>query len=221
LKHLKILIFIILLLLAPLVLMNLSDHSLIGEDGRGYVTRDIYAHYGDRDLKIAVVTGIHPRETVSIAPVQWASRVFALLPVEVVLYTIVVEDSPMDFSRGRANGEGLAATYILQDIKGSDCDLVIIAHAHKPGYGEGFYVATPQMDAASVEIARRLEGAGFNYYPVPSGTRYRSSSGRLFSRPLAAAGYPTLVYEVPEWSSSWEVFMKTLKLLMVSGEDLK
>ena len=58
-KHLKILIFIILLLLAPLVLMNLSDHSLIGEDGRGYVTRDIYAHYGDRDLKIAVVTGIH------------------------------------------------------------------------------------------------------------------------------------------------------------------
>jgi hypothetical protein len=212
----RILITVILLLVTPLVIMNISDHSTIGSDSRGYVTRDVYAHYGEQNIKVAVVTGIHPREGVSVAPVQWASRAFALLPVEVALYSINVEDSPMDYSRGRTNGEGLATTYILPDVTKSDYDLVIIAHAHAPGYGEGFYVATPQMDEPSVRIAESLRKEGFNYYPVSGKTRYRSSSARLFSRPLAAAGYPTLVYEVPEWSSPYEVFFMTLKLLSAS-----
>ncbi|MFB2622465.1 hypothetical protein [Methanothermobacter marburgensis] len=211
---------ILLLIVTPLVIMNLSDHSTIGSDSRGYVTKDVYAHYGKQNIKIAVVTGIHPREEVSVAPVQWASRAFALLPVEVALYSINVEDSPMDYSKGRANGEGLAATYILPDVMKSDYDLVIIAHAHAPGYGEGFYVATPQMDEPSVQIAESLRKEGFNYYPVSGKTRYRSSSARLFSRPLAAAGYPTLVYEVPEWSSAYEVFFMTLKLLRASSSVL-
>lgn len=211
---------IVAVLVTTVVVLNLSEHSTIGSDSRGYVTRDIYAHYGEQSVKIAIVTGIHPREEVSIVPVQWAGRVFALLPVEVIIYSINVEDSPQDYSRGRANGEGLAATYILPDIKRSDYDLVVIAHAHKPGYGEGFYVATPQMDRASVEIAERVKEDGFNYYPVSGKTKYRSSSGRLFSRPLAAAGYPTLVYEVPEWSSPPEVFFMTIKLLRSSSSLL-
>ncbi|QHN07381.1 hypothetical protein [Methanothermobacter sp. THM-2] len=200
--------------------MNLSDHSTIGSDSRGYVTKDVYAHYGKQDIKIAVVTGIHPREEVSVAPVQWASRAFTLLPVEVALYSINVEDNPMDYRKGRASGEGLATTYILPDVTKSDYDLVIIAHAHAPGYGEGFYVATPQMDEPSVRIAEDLREEGFNYYPVSGKTVYRSSSARLFSRPLAAAGYPTLVYEVPEWSSAYEVFFMTLKLLRATSSVL-
>ncbi|MDI6818824.1 MAG: hypothetical protein QMC87_05685 [Methanothermobacter thermautotrophicus] len=211
---------IVAVLVTTVVVLNLSEHSTIGSDSRGYVTRDIYAHYGEQSVKMAIVTGIHPREEVSIAPVQWAGRVFALLPVEVIIYSINVEDSSRDYSRGRANGEGLAATYILPDIKRSDYDLVVIAHAHKPGYGEGFYVATPQMDRTSVEIAERVKEDGFNYYPVSGRTKYRSSSGRLFSRPLAAAGYPTLVYEVPEWSSPLEVFFMTIKLLRSSSSLL-
>lgn len=211
---------IVAVLVTTIVVLNLSEHSTIGSDSRGYVTRDIYAHYGEQSVKIAIVTGIHPREEVSIAPVQWAGRVFALLPAEVIIYSINVEDSPQDYSRGRANGEGLAATYILPDIKRSDYDLVVIAHAHKPGYGEGFYVATPQMDRASVEIAEGVNEDGFNYYQVSGRAKYRSSSGRLFSRPLAAAGYPTLVYEVPEWSSPPEVFFMTIKLLRSSSSLL-
>ncbi|WP_432704072.1 hypothetical protein ACRERI_03915 [Methanothermobacter thermautotrophicus] len=149
---------IVAVLVTTVVVLNLSEHSTIGSDSRGYVTRDIYAHYGEQSVKIAIVTGIHPREEVSIAPVQWAGRVFALLPVEVIIYSINVEDSPQDYSRGRANGEGLAATYILPDIKRSDYDLVVIAHAHKPGYGEGFYVATPRWTGHPWRSLKGLRG---------------------------------------------------------------
>ncbi len=209
-------ILIIAIILIPLVLLNLSTHSQIGSDDRGYVSKDVYAHYGDSKIKIALVTGIHARESIAIAPEQWAARVFALLtPVEIINYNIVVEKNPQDYSQGRKNGEGLAATFILPDVKKSDYDLVIISHAHQTGYGEGYYVATPQMDNPSVTIAQYIKSSGlnFNYYPAAKNAKYKSSSAVLFSKPLALAGYPTLVYEIPENVTSFESFFMTYKLL--------
>ena len=47
----------------------------------------------------------------------------------------------------------------------SDPDLVIIGHDHEPGYGEGYYIATPTMDNASVDLAEEVTGdIGFNLF---------------------------------------------------------
>lgn len=216
-------ILLIAIIVVPIIILNLSDHTEIGSDDRGYVTKDVYSHYGSSNVKIALVTGIHPREVISIAPEQWAARFFALLtPVEIINYNIVVEKNPLDYSLGRNNGEGLASEYILPDVKKSDHNLVIIAHAHQPGYGSGYYVATPQMDIASVKIAQMIKGSGssFNYYPAAKNAKYKSSSAVLFSKPLAIAGYPTLVYEIPENVSSYESFYMTYKLLEISYNSL-
>jgi hypothetical protein len=83
-------------------------------------------------------------------------------------------------------------------------------------------VATPQMDIASVNIAQIIRGSGsnFNYYPAAKNAKYKSSSAILFSKPLAIAGYPTLVYEIPENVSSYESFYMTYKLLEISYNSL-
>ena len=207
---------------APLILISWGEHSQIGSDDRGYVTKDVYAHYGQSNIKIVIVTGIHARESIAIAPEQWAAKVFALFtPVEIINYNIVVQKNPQDYTEGRKNGEGLAADYILPDVKKSDYDLVIISHAHQEGYGEGYYVATPQMDDASVAIAKTIKSSGsFNYYPSSKNAKYKSSSAIVFSKPLAIAGYPTLVYEIPENVSSFESFQMTYKLLEISYKAL-
>lgn len=218
-KNLYLLVILLAIIVIPFIVLNLSSHSEIGTDDSGYVTKDIYSHYGSSEVKVALVTGIHPREAISIAPEQWAARLFALLtPVEIINYNIVVEKNPQDYNLGRDNGEGLAAQYILPDVKKSDYNLVIISHAHKPGYGSGYYVATPQMDVDSVNIAQTIKesGSNFNYYPTAKNAKYKSSSAILFSKPLAIAGYPTLVYEIPENVNSYESFYMAYKLLEIS-----
>ncbi|MDZ4171150.1 MAG: hypothetical protein U1C19_03210 [Methanobacteriaceae archaeon] len=205
------------------VVVNLSTHTELGSDDRGYVTKDVYNHYGESKIKIAIVTGIHPRESISIVPEQWSAKVFALLtPVEIINYNIVVQKNPQHYTMGRNNGEGLAADYILPDVKKSDYNLVIISHAHQEGYGDGYYVATPQMDNPSVSIAQSIKSSSynFNYYPASKKVKYKSSSALLFSKPLALAGYPTLVYEIPENITSLESFLRTYDLLKLSNEIL-
>ena len=61
------------------------------------------------------------------------------------------------------------------------------------------------MDDASVNIAEKISQSGdFNYYPVTGNETYKSTSAVLVSKPIAKAGYPTFVYEIPEdiWEST-------------------
>lgn len=55
------------------------------------------------------------------------------------------------------------------------------------------------MDNASVEISEKISNSSdFNYYPVTGNESYKSTSAVLVSKPIAQAGYPTFVYEIPE-----------------------
>ena len=55
------------------------------------------------------------------------------------------------------------------------------------------------MDNASVKIAEKINNTSdFNYYPVTGNETYKSTSAVLVSKPIARAGYPTFVYEIPE-----------------------
>ena len=61
---------------------------------------------------IALITGIHPRETLSIEPEIQAARQFGNDNVKIINYKVTVTDSPDDYEKGRANGESLVHDYV-------------------------------------------------------------------------------------------------------------
>ena len=170
---------------------------------------------------IALITGIHPRETLSIDPEIEAAKQFGSDDVKIIHYKVTVTENPQDYTEGRANGESLVHDYVNPDVTSSDADAVIISHSHVPEYGQGFYLATPEMDSASVNIARNIEkSSDFNYYPVTGNETYKSTSAVLVSKPIAQAGYPTFVYEIPEDVWEFMVTLKTKELFNLISENV-
>lgn len=198
--------------------LNLVDDKIsqlnIGSNSKGYVLKDVYAADGLHSNKIAIITGMHPREKIAIEPMKVAVRNYALThDIEITSYEIHVLDNPENYIQGRSNGEDLASQYIVPDIKKSDFKLVIMFHAHQEGYGEGFYVATPAMDNKSTEIAEHIpEYSQLKYYNS-SKSQYKSNSTSKVSDPIAAEGYATFVYEIPENSEVDDAINMTNTLL--------
>lgn len=170
---------------------------------------------------IALITGIHPRETLSIEPEIQAAKEFGSDDIKIIHYKVTVTDNPEDYEQGRANGESLVHDYVNPNVTQSDADAVIISHSHNPNYGEGFYLATPEMDNTSVIIAETINRTSdFNYYPVIGNETYKSTSAVLVSKPIAQAGYPTFVYEIPEDVLEYVVTDKTKELFTLISRNI-
>lgn len=192
------------------------DHSVLGSDSSGYVTKDIYSHSGFGNTKIAIVTGMHPREISAKTVVPSVIKSYVITHnVEIVNYQINVTDHPDDFTTGRSNGEGLVAQYVIPDIKKSNYNLVIIVHDHKNGYGNGYYIATPTMDAKSVALAENVNSLlpDFYYYQRNIDEKAESTSINGVDNPIAAAGTPIFVYEIPEWVGNSDVYLNSNRLI--------
>ncbi|MGB9938189.1 MAG: hypothetical protein ACPK7O_10780 [Methanobacterium sp.] len=202
---------------------NSGDHSIIGSNSNGYVTKDVYSHYGGGQNQIAIVTGMHPREKLSQAVIPSALKFYALVnDVEIVNYQVTVTNNPTDFSESRNNGESLVASYITPDIQKSNYGLVIICHDHEKGYGDGYYIATPSMDAKSVALAEAVHTIlpNFNYYKRNTEKKAQSSSIVKVDNPITQSGTPVFVYEMPEWHSSIEAFLNSYSLISSSFKVL-
>jgi len=194
-----------------------SNPSLFASDNKGLVTKDVYSASNTSVNKksIAIITGMHPREKLSESVVSNVIQTYSLSAnQEIVHYNINVTNQPDNYNIGRNNGEELAASYILPDILKSHVDLVIICHNHVSWYGKGFYIATPKMDPASVQLAESLNQTlkDFNYYQVSSDREHSSSAIRL-SNPLASSGFRTLVYEIPESATDTQASQETQNLI--------
>ena len=177
-----------------------ANYATIADTNIGTVEVGIYGNPNATNC-IALITGIHPRETLAIDPEINAAKQFAGDNVKIIHYKVTVTQDAQDYSQGRANGESLVHDYVNPNVTASDADAVVISHSHIPEYGEGFYVATPAMDDASVRIAQNIEDSSdFNYYPVTGGETYKSTSAVLVSKPIANAGYPTFVYEAVSYT---------------------
>ena len=219
LKKRYFLVIMLLLIVGAIIFVNLSAHSSIGSDSTGYVTKDVYSHYGRSNTKIAVITGMHPRETLSSTVVPYVIKFYALTHnVEITNYQVTVQDNPTDFDIGRANGQALVAKYITHDIKKSNESLVIICHDHEKGYGDGFYIATPSMDSKSVTIGTAVHAllTNFNYYQRSTDEKAQSSSINQVDVPIASTGAGVFVYEIPEWYGYWDAFWNTYSLIDTS-----
>ncbi len=220
---LVIILFVGIVAAGLFMLYNSSEHSKLGSDSRGYVTKDVYAHYGSSGPTIAVITGMHPRETSAKTVVPSVIKFYALTHnVQIVNYQVTVTDSPQDFTTSRKNGEGLVAKYIIPDIAKSNYNLVIIVHDHEKGYGNGYYIATPTMDAKSVTLAETVHTIlpDFNYYQRNTDEKAQSSSITKVDNPIVATGTPVFVYEIPEWLGSTDVFSNSNRLIDASFNTL-
>ena len=196
--------------------INNSNGVVIGSNNKGYVTKEVYASNEPNQPKIAVITGIHPREKIAISPMEALIKNYALThSVEVTDYSIHVLDRPENFTVGRNNGEELAAQYIVPDIKKSEYKLVIIFHAHQQGYGDGFYIATPSMDNKSVALAQNVKKTlpSFRYYQSSKNDMYKATSVTRVSDPIVNEGFPTFIYEIPEQNTTENASEMTSKLL--------
>lgn len=214
-----VLIVAILLILAGIFFFDNSKSSsqeaqyqTLANESIGTVEKCIYGNE-NAAKSIAVITGIHPREPLSIEPVIKAIKEYGNDSVKIIHYKVTVTDHPQDYKIGRDNGEKLIHDYVNPDVTKSDAGAVIISHSHIPEYGQGFYLATPEMDNASVKIAEKVKNSSdFNYYPVTGQETYKSTSAVLVSKPIAQAGYPTLVYEMPEDITNDTATSKTKEL---------
>ncbi|MDO5826210.1 MAG: hypothetical protein Q4Q22_07505 [Methanosphaera sp.] len=216
-KSLAIIFIILMFVIALVSYTYFTGHrtSVIAQTDKGYVTKETDNLYESNNTMV-IITGIHPRETLAIDPEIESARLFAMThQVNMIIYNVTVTSDPTDYSKGRANGEKLVADYVVPDIMTTNAKVVIISHSHIATYGEGYYVATPEMDEASVNLANGIKDGGidFNYYPRTGNEEYKSTSAVLVSKPVAQAGYPTLVYEVPEDILSQEVTLRTHDLL--------
>lgn len=189
---------------------------IIGSDDKGDVTRIVYSHSKNTTAKIAIVTGMHPRELSAKNIVPDVIKPYVQKNnVEIVNYKINVTAYPENFYTGRDNGEYLVVKYVIPDIKKSNYDLVIICHDHEEGYGEGFYFATPSMDTKSMEIAQEVRYilTDFNFCTRDVTKKAESKSIERVDDPIVATGTPLLVYEIPEWVGKSEVQYNTNRLI--------
>ena len=217
-------ILIVVLVLCLIVLgVGLFIHSYeseeIGYNNLGNIKKITYSYFGESDHKIAIVTGMHPRETLSIDVLEDLSMFYALFNnVEIVNYQVTVLKDPKDFVVGRNNGESLVYDFVVKDISKENFDLVIIGHDHEEGYGEGFYIATPSMDSPSILLAEKVmsELSDFNYYKRNTSSIPKSSSITKVNNPIVATGTPLFVYEIPEWLGFVEAFEKSYELIDAS-----
>ncbi len=218
-RNIKIILIVALLLIAAGLFFfgnnNFSQepqYQTLANNSTGTVEKCVYGN-DNAETSIALITGIHPREKLSIEPVIKAAKEYNKGSVKIIHYKVTVTDNPEDYDIGRANGENLIHDHVNPDVVKSDADAVIISHSHMAGYGEGFYLATPEMDNASVQIAKKVnETSDFNYYPVVGNETYKSTSAVLVSKPIAQAGYPTFVYEIPEDVTNDTATSKTMEL---------
>ena len=225
-RNVKILLIIVCIIVIGGVIMLETPHvndikyETLGNTSIGTVEVGISGNENATKC-IALITGIHPREVLSIEPEIQAAREYGNDDVKILHYKVTVTDNPQDYSEGRSNGESLVHDYVNPHVTSSDADAVVISHSHVPEYGEWFYLATPEMDNASVEIARSIESSSdFNYYPVTGNETYKSTSAVLVSKPIAQAGYPTFVYEIPEDISEGDSTGKTKELFDLIARNL-
>lgn len=205
-RRTKVILIVVLLLVIGVLVFNeeyQKDHTpykLLGNNSLGTVEKIIYGNESANN-SIALITGIHPREKLAINPEIKAAKEYVdgRDDVKIIHYQVNVTKDPKNYKKGRANGESLVHDFVNPDVTQSDADCVIISHSHVAWYGEGFYLATPKMDNASVKIAKKInKTSDFGYYPRNTSHEYQATSAKLVSAPIAEAGYPTFVYEIPE-----------------------
>ena len=227
-KEKKIITAVVIILLAitaaVLIYDSTSHRSNVNhwENDLGSVDKVVYGN-NNSSTELVLIAGIHPREPLAIEPEIEAARQFAENnDVKFTVYHVKVTDNPEDYQESRDQGESLVHDFVVPDIGYTDAKAVIISHSHVEGYGEGYYLATPAMDSASVDISKKIANSSdFKYYPRDVSKPIEATSAKLVSIPIADAGYPTFVYEIPENITDQDSTDKAIELFGMMYDFVK
>ena len=83
---------------------NNIEYTTLGNTSIGTVEVGISGNE-NATKAIALITGIHPRETLSIEPEIEAARQFGNDDVKIIHYKVTVTENPENYAEGRANGK--------------------------------------------------------------------------------------------------------------------
>lgn len=222
-KKALIIIICIIVICSALFLFLGSHSEEVGSNNLGSVEKVTYSYYGEAPVKIVIISGMHSREKLHQSVLPKVAQSFALThKCEIINYKVNVTASPDDFNLGRANGESLVHDFVVKDLK--ECggaDLVIIGHDHEPGYGEDYYIATPTMDNATVELAKKVTSAiGFKHYQRNTNESVKSTSIINVDYPLLRTPSKVFVYEIPEVDGETNAITRTYALVEASFNAL-
>ena len=192
------------------------------ENDLGTVDKYVFGN-ANAETELVLIAGIHPREKLSIEPEIKAAKEFAKdHDVKFTVYHVNVTKNPTEYQASRDNGESLVHDYVNLDVNTTHAKAVIISHSHIEGYGDGYYLATPAMDNASVELSRKIaDTSDFKYFPTDKSQPLKATSAILVSKPIADAGYPTFVYEIPEDITDQDSTNKAKELFKLMFELVK
>jgi hypothetical protein len=168
---------------------------------------------------------MHPRENHSTRVLPLVCEEYAKRnPVEIIEYRITVTDSPLDFNKGRTNGENLVNQYVIPDLDKIKPELVIVGHDHIKGYGpDGFYIATPNMDDGSVELGESVDNVLSEFSYVQSKrnrTEFQATSITKVNKPIVDKGYRLFVFEIPQCDSEENAFLMSYRLFGASLRNI-
>ncbi|MDR0912217.1 MAG: hypothetical protein LBM96_06410 [Methanobrevibacter sp.] len=218
-----VLIIIVLIIIFSFTLftfLSMDFGGVIGNNTLGSVKKYTYGDNDSGNIKIAIVSGMHPRENLSERVLPLVSKQYSQPNLSIVNYNVIVTKDENDFYNSRSNGESLVRDFVIPDILKNDFDLVIIGHDHEKGYGQDYYIATPNMDDKSVLLAQSVYNlfqsqgiSDFRHYQRNASKNVQSTSILGVNKLIVDAGIPLFVYEVPEWYNDDKTYDMTVKLL--------
>lgn len=151
--------------------------------------------YGNKNspVKVAYIVGVHPLESSvhKAAAASIKSRDSSLKKCYYIYRVIVTQDAD-DYDKGRMNGQLLANSFAVPDIKSSGFQLAVDVHSNRGNYEEKRFVFAPVEGSSSESIARSVKDGipGFVYH-----SPFSQTSPKYVTIPLINAGIPAIIFE--------------------------
>ncbi len=171
----------------------ISSSQVLGTKEYGKVIRE--GPYGNKNspVKVAYIVGVHPLESNSHkATIESIKNHEGSLKRCYYIYRVIVTQDADDYDKGRMNGQLLANSFVVPDIKSHGFQLAVDVHSNRGNYEEKRFVFAPIEGSKAESIARNVKNGipGFVYH-FP----FSQTSPQYVTIPLINAGIPAIVFE--------------------------
>ena len=187
-------IFLCLLLVFSVIDASFAG-TFLGSTKNGWVEKQVYGNQASSQT-IVIITGVHPRESgFHNAMAAALSSKSKSLSKKYVLYKIHVTKNPLNYYKGRMNGQILAYKYVVPDVKKIRPKLVIDIHEDRwksSGYKYNRFLDPISKTWITKNYINKIRQKMpfLKMYSAPGGT-----SPKYVTKPIARKGIPTIVYE--------------------------
>jgi hypothetical protein len=171
----------------------ISSSQVLGTNEYGKVIKE--GPYGNKNspVKVAYIVGVHPLESNSHkAAIESLKSQGGSLKRCYYIYRVVVTKDADNYDNGRMNGQLLAKSFIVPDIKSNGFQLAVDVHSNRGNYEQKRFVFAPIEGSKSESIARNVKNGipGFVYH-FP----FSQTSPQYVTIPLINSGIPAIVFE--------------------------